>query len=862
MITTNVMQWLSSLFRGRHTVASQPWVIISLTMAAVIFAALATGRGPDRETHEATLTALRAVDVNAASLQRDVLQSRYGILQNYDPIVASIVNLHKTMKCLRTLLSNSSASGDTKLWTLLDYLDRSVAKNEEVVEGFKTKNSLLQNSLQIFGRTLGRFHAGQDPLKPVVRIPTDLSNQMMQFSMQPSADLAASLRQKLESMTAAETGKSASVQSLVSHGLLILSTLPEVDRMVADVQASITSVRAQNLQKEYLEEYGRLSLRASWSRIFLGSISVALCGYVVSLIYRLRRQTDRLKRKLDFEAALSNLKSCFDNAGLEHFAEALKASLQQVRDLAGADAFQFSTIHQESGEVEETYGSAAIVRPSTKSFRHQVLKEIIDGGAMTGFSSKPVSILLPPPSADVGCRRAVSGGLVLGLRLSDRLAGVMALEYDKAKTKPDAEEIGVMAAMMQVILQNIDQHKMLSEREILERRLEHAERLQAVGTLAGGIAHEFNNILGAMLGYAEMALHSQKRKSPTSQFVQEIISAGERAKKIIDQILTLSRRRERITKPIDVVEIVSDILPLLQISLRDDVALSAKLPDRKAVVLGNPLEIQQIAMNLCKNAAEAIGAEGKIELEVSVVEMTERSTLSHGDLPAGCWILLSVSDNGSGIPEIVLPHIFEPFFTTRTHQGGTGLGLAAVHGNVVALSGHVDVRSEPDMGTQFRIYLPLCRRSPVTLSDFFVEAAVPVGRGEFVGVLERDQTQRMMYEEKLAALGYEPIGFSDVISLDQWLNGEQSKLDLLIIDSGSIQASSPGCQEIVYPRAPYIVITPQGRSDPFIRSKFADAEILRKPVSAKALANAVHDRIQRRSGSLGAEAAENPNASL
>jgi hypothetical protein len=264
------------------------------------------------------------------------------------------------------------------------------------------------------------------------------------------------------------------------------------------------------------------------------------------------------------------------------------------------------------------------------------------------------------------------------------------------------------------------------------------------------------------------------------------------------------------------------------------------------VVLGNPIEIQQIAMNLCKNAAEAIDGGGEIELEVSVVETTEKTTLSHGDLPVGCWIKLSVSDNGSGIPEIVLPHIFEPFFTTRTHNGGTGLGLAAVHGNVIALSGHIDVRSEAGKGTRFHIFLPLCRKAPVPLSEFFDEANVPVGSGEFVGVLERDQKQRMMYEEKLAALGYEPIGFADLVSMDQWLNGCRSKLDLLIVDSGSIPPSSADPYEM--PPAPYIVITPQGRSDPTIRRQFSAAEILRKPVSSNELANAVYDQIHARRG--------------
>jgi signal transduction histidine kinase len=829
---------------GYLSFAGPPWLIVIVTLSAVIFAVLAAGRGPDRETHEVILTTLRAVDVNNASLQRDVLQSRSGLLQNYDPLVASVVNLHKTIADLRSLFARSDTDRDQALVSLVDHLDRSVDRNEEVVEGFKTQNALLQNSLQIFGRTLSSLHAAQStPDAADSETPRDLGNQMMQFSLQPSRTLSESLFSKLDGIKKTSVDENPAIRTLVTHGEVILSTLPHVDNMVSEVQASDTSLRAQDLQKEYLEEYGRLNLRSSWSRIFLGSISFVLCGYVASLIYRLRRQTDRLTQKLDFEAAMADVKACFDKAMSEDCDSALPQGLEILGSFFGASSYQLLVLNTETGEIDEHHNSRLSIDLSPQPLIDDVITTLRLDDTSARQPQRPIYINLQNSSDPAFTRTALSAGMVLGLKISDRVAAVLFLEYPESRSKPDHEELALMKTAVEVILQNIDQFRRHQEREILERRLEHAERLQAVGTLAGGIAHEFNNILGAMLGYGEMALHSLRRKSVTGQYVQEIIFAGQRAKKVIDQILTLSRKRERTTKPIDVAEIIADILPLIKISMRDGVELQAQLPDKKAVVLGNPVEIQQIVMNLCKNSSEAMAETGKITLAVSSFEATSKRVLSHGELAIGCYILISVSDNGTGISETALPHIFEPFFTTRTKTGGTGLGLAAVHGNVIALSGQIDVESQRKIGTTFSIFLPLCRKQPVPLSQFFDEASVPVGAGEIVGILEQDQVLRMMYEEKLAALGYEPIGFADLPALVAWTHAGSPQFDLILIDSACVPQPVADRFETLFPTTPYIVITDHASNNADAEPWLAGAGGLQKPIRSKDLANAIYSSI-------------------
>jgi hypothetical protein len=377
--------------------------------------------------------------------------------------------------------------------------------------------------------------------------------------------------------------------------------------------------------------------------------------------------------------------------------------------------------------------------------------------------------------------------------------------------------------------------------------------------LAGGIAHEFNNILGSMLGYGEMALQMLRRPSPTRNFVKEIVSAGERARLIIDQILTLSRKRERSSKPFDMVEVVSDILPLLKVSLPEALELSSHLIDRPAVVLGNPIEIQQILMNLCKNASEASPDGGKIDIEVFPATTRSSRPLSHGVLPSGSYIRLSVTDRGEGIPDSVLPHIFEPFFSTKSHIGGTGLGLAAVHGNVAALAGHIHVDSAVGRGTRFDLYFPVCHQSPVPLRQFFHEEKVPYGNGQTVIVLEKEQSLLLMHEEKLAALGYEPVGFAELSGILDWLRSNEHPPDLVMIDVGSLESTVTLSQLDEDLRAiPYLLVSDQYRTGPLSEQNLKRLGALKKPLNSKSLADAIRRRIDADADAQRSRVGSNP----
>jgi signal transduction histidine kinase len=818
--------------------------LLLLILGAVLFAVLAVGRGPSREMHEAILTSLRAIDINHASLQRDVLQASSGLVRNYDPLVDSVVNLHGAVTRLRDLFSRSNVGCDSALEKLLAKVSESIDGDEALVEELKTRNALLQNSLAIFNQVLSELH--EDPHPEVQRALTasnDLGNLMMRFAAQPADDLAQRIRLQLDALLEPDAAPVPDFRTLVIHGRLILITLPLVDETVSLVQGSETSVRAQVLQQKYLDAFGKTSLRSGWSRVFLGTISVILCGYIALLIYRLRAQTQRLTQRLDFEATMSLVKARFDGEPAD-FSGAVEASLALLAQLFEAERYRFAILNIETGDTEQQFGS-----PEDGPF--EIMIRDFSAYLLSRARRREASDQrfyyrnLQRQGEQAFTGNATSAGAAIATEISDHAAALLIFEHREARMKPSSDEILLLRGAIEILTQCVETYRSRREREQLEARLEHSQRLEAVGTLAGGIAHEFNNVLGAVLGYGEMALHVLRRPSQARHYVEQIVSSGGRAKHIIDQILTFSRKRERVSRPLDIAEAVADIIPLLRMSLPHGFELTADLSEKPLPILGNPIEIQQIVMNLCKNAAQASAETRSVGIVIRAVETRMKTALSHGELAPGCYVLLSICDRGSGIAENVLPHIFEPFFTTKSNLGGTGLGLAAVHGNVTGMNGQIHVESQLNIGTRFDLYFPISLEPPIPLNQFFAEQSVPLGNGQTVVIVEQELTLRQMYEEKIAALGYEPIGFASLEALLKWLDAEANTADLIIMDVVSAAASGHLKIDGSIGTAPILLIADYAGDTSIDEQSLRTMGALRKPVSSISLASAMFDKINK-----------------
>jgi signal transduction histidine kinase/CheY-like chemotaxis protein len=379
-----------------------------------------------------------------------------------------------------------------------------------------------------------------------------------------------------------------------------------------------------------------------------------------------------------------------------------------------------------------------------------------------------------------------------------------------------------------------------------EARLHQAQKLEAVGTLAGGIAHEFNNVLGAILGHGEMALAAGPGNDQGLRHVEQIMKAGQRARAVIDQVLTFSRRRERRDRPIAVQPVVAEAIELLRASLPATLSVRTQLGAPDARIRGDPAQLQQVVMNLCTNAAQAMGGRGTIEIALDTTETTGDLLLSHGTLAAGRYVRLIVADTGQGIDAKTMQRMFEPFFTTKAAGSGTGLGLPTVHGIVTEHHGAINVESAQGIGTTFAAYFPQTEERLVNEED--AHPSAPPGHGQTVLLVDDEKELVVLGEEMLAALGYEPVGFdSSPVALKAFRANPQ-RFDLVLTDEVMPHMTGTELAEAVHetrPDLPIVLMT--GYTGPVEVEQVRAAgvsEVLKKPLLSAAIGQCLARRLR------------------
>ena len=251
-----------------------------------------------------------------------------------------------------------------------------------------------------------------------------------------------------------------------------------------------------------------------------------------------------------------------------------------------------------------------------------------------------------------------------------------------------------------------DRKQAETEKRILENQLRHSQQLESIGTLAGGIAHDFNNILTSVIGYTELALDKVEKETSLEDYLQEVHTAGKRARDLVKQMLTFARQTEEEVKPIQVDIIVKEVLKFIRSSLPTTIEIKQDIKS-DSLIMGNSAQVHQIMMNLCTNAAHAMKDDiGVLEINLEDVQIDNGFLPPEVGLQVGDYIKLSVSDTGTGISPRVIGQIFAPYFTTKDIGEGTGMGLSMVHGIVESYGGKITVNSELGKGTTFSVYLP------------------------------------------------------------------------------------------------------------------------------------------------------------
>ncbi len=321
----------------------------------------------------------------------------------------------------------------------------------------------------------------------------------------------------------------------------------------------------------------------------------------------------------------------------------------------------------------------------------------------------------------------------------------------------------------------------ITERKRLEAELSQAQKMETVGRLAGGVAHDFNNMLGVILGYAEMAKQKIAADDPLVEDLDEILGAARRSADITRQLLAFARRQTITPHVLDLNDTVEGMLRMLRRLIGEDIDLHWRPEGSLWQVKMDPSQVDQILANLCLNARDAIGGAGKVGIETGNVCFDSSYCADHTDFLPGEYVLLAVSDNGRGMDQETLANLFEPFFTTKEMGRGTGLGLATVYGIVKQNDGFINVYSEIGMGTTFKIYLPR-HAEKVEVGEISPAVPAATGSGETILVVEDEASVLKLARLVLEGLGYKVLTAGDPTEAIRLAEAHGGRMNLLITD--------------------------------------------------------------------------------
>ncbi|MEJ2033500.1 MAG: ATP-binding protein, partial [Deltaproteobacteria bacterium] len=326
-----------------------------------------------------------------------------------------------------------------------------------------------------------------------------------------------------------------------------------------------------------------------------------------------------------------------------------------------------------------------------------------------------------------------------------------------------------------------------AEKERLQQQLHQAKKMESIGTLAAGIAHDFNNLLTAILGFTDLARERVGNDHPIVEDLDQVRDTGRRATELVRQILAFGRETKQEKGPIQVQTLVKEILKLLRSSIPTNIEIEQRLDAEEIFIIADPSQIQQLVMNLCRNAAQALEASGgKLQVGLEAVDLTDDETHPEG-LKPGCYLRIIVSDTGPGMDEATLARIYDPFFTTKEVGKATGLGLSVVHGIIKAHNGTISVQSKPGQGTTFTIYLPAQPSAPTSILQ--PRPPLPLGKKERILAVDDEQAISMFLSQMLPEIGYQATVFSDSEEALAAFRADPYSYDLVLTDQ-----AMPGLQ--------------------------------------------------------------------
>jgi signal transduction histidine kinase/ActR/RegA family two-component response regulator len=392
---------------------------------------------------------------------------------------------------------------------------------------------------------------------------------------------------------------------------------------------------------------------------------------------------------------------------------------------------------------------------------------------------------------------------------------------------------GLLLMAFRTALQRHD--RLEQERRRLEREIKDAQKADALGFLAASMAHDFNNVLGAIVGHGEITRMLVEDNPQAVASTDRLLAASERARQLVGRVLAFDPNRSVAHVPLAIEPVVTEVLELIRAALPPSIALHADDFGPHGSILGDATEVHQVVMNLCSNAVRAMPGGGRLEVKIEALEVDQSRDMTLGRLTAGHWLRLSISDTGIGLAADRVTSIFEPFYTTQPAGQGTGIGLTVVRNIVKRMGGAIEVDSRPGSGTRMSVYWPLLENTTVAAR---ADLQTP-GRGQAVLIVDDEPELVRLAEETVASLGYEAIGFADARAALKAFEHSPARFDAVLTDE-----RMPALRGIALAKAihdlrsevPIILVTGCREATTDLLAKQAGVtEILEKPLRARNL---------------------------
>jgi signal transduction histidine kinase len=804
----------------------------ALLLLAVLTWLLLRGIDTNAPVYAATLRTFDDFALAEASLHRDVLQARAGLLRDYDALVKDVEAMQDAVSQLRSHAQTEGLDVGPA-----DRLAATVSQQEGLTERFKSRNALLQNSLSYVGllSTSPAFGAKDAQLAPATGA---LAAALLYLRRDTSPDAVKALQERIDQFAAQAPTTGPDVETaraLLAHSRLLQELIPTVDGTLKALVAAPSRQPLEELRTQFSDRRSAVGVREQRYRLLLYLISVLLLVMLVYLGLRLRARALALRRRAAFEHVIAENSTRLINCPPAETDARLKQVLGELCRAIGAER-AYVVLDENPARVNvwsadgTAYPPAWPIQALTLSTRLATTEP--DLVTVPDVAALPHGIL-----KDMLAAAGVRSWACVPLIRPGRVRGIMGFDT----CRPERERVfplPVLRLAGDAVANALEREFLEHDRASLTTRLERARRMQVVGSLASGIAHNFNNIIGAILGYSEIVEPHITRGTSLAQYIDEIRRAAERGRDLIDSILTFGRQRNAHVRPVQVRALFEEAASLLRVSLSSGVELIIDDVPIDVAVSGEPAQLQQVILNLCTNAAQAMPRSGSIRITAEQKEFAVSIPMSHGELVPGRYVCLAVIDTGRGFDESVARRLFEPFFTTRS--AGTGLGLATVHEIVRDHGGAMNVQSKPEHGSRFEVWLPAVAADSTAVVGPVVGRP---GRGETVLVIESERERLLYNEEMLAALGYEPVGFERLADAIAACRSAPSRFDIILVSHASqtsVGLDVTRALHKVTPRQPILFAT-SSTIDVGVEA-LADAgisDVLRRPLASTELAAAL-----------------------